>query len=53
MENHDLSDKSNNLAYTVENNLFVQTPDGKKYDVTSDTDKGIVNGQSVHRNELE
>ena len=30
MENHDLSDKSNNLAYTVENNLFVQTPDGKK-----------------------
>lgn len=52
MENHDLSDKSNNLAYTVENNLFVQTPDGKKYDVTSDTDKGIVNGQSVHRNEF-
>lgn len=52
MENHDLSDKSNNLAYTLENNLFVQTPDGKKYDVTSDTDKGIVNGQSVHRNEF-
>jgi dipeptidyl-peptidase-4 len=52
MDNHDLSDKSNNLAYTIENNLYVQTPEGKEYAVTNDTDKGIVNGQSVHRNEF-
>jgi len=52
MDNHDFSDKSNHLAYTVENNLYIQTPYGKEYAVTNDTDKGIVNGQSVHRNEF-
>ncbi|MDR0825074.1 MAG: S9 family peptidase [Prevotella sp.] len=52
MSNHDFSDKSNNLAYTIDNNLYVQTPDGKEYAVTKDDDKGIVNGQAVHRNEF-
>lgn len=52
MDNHDLSAKSANLAYTMDNNLYVQTPVGKTYTVTDDSDKGIVNGQSVHRNEF-
>ena len=52
MASHDFSDKSNSLAYTIDNNLYVQTPGGKEYAVTNDSEKGIVNGQSVHRNEF-
>ena len=52
MDNHDLSAKSRMLAYTKDNNLYVQTQDGKEYAVTNETDKGIVCGQSVHRNEF-
>lgn len=52
MASHDFSDKSNNLAYTIDNNLYIQTPGGKEYVVTNGSDKGIVNGQSVHRNEF-
>lgn len=50
----------NVVAYTVNNNLFVywESPESdkflgpKNYTVTSDTNKGIVNGQSVHRDEF-
>lgn len=52
MSNHDLAEKSRMLAYTKENNLFVQTADGKEYPVTRESDKGIVSGQAVHRNEF-
>lgn len=52
MSNHDLSEKSKMLAYTKENNVYVQTADGKEYPVTNESDKGIVSGQSVHRNEF-
>lgn len=52
MSDHDLSENNRYLAYTKENNLYVQSPDGKEYAVTNDTDKGIVSGQSVHRNEF-
>lgn len=52
MGNHDLSEKSRMLAYTKENNLFVQTSDGQEYPVTNESDKGIVSGQAVHRNEF-
>lgn len=50
-ENTDMSETSGFLAYTIENNVYVS--DGKKHHIiTSDRDKGIVNGQSVHRNEF-
>lgn len=42
---------SRSLAYTIENNLFVTTADGKTQQVTREP-KGIVCGQSVHRNEF-
>lgn len=41
----------NALAYTVKNNLFWQK-NGKTFQITSDPDENIVNGQAVHRNEF-
>ncbi|KAF0196947.1 MAG: dipeptidyl aminopeptidase IV, partial [Bacteroidetes bacterium] len=39
------------IAYTIDNNLFIN--DGKTdITVTNDENKGIVNGQTVHRNEF-
>lgn len=52
--NEDLHNASANAAYTVENNLYVARPGtGKRLNtpVTSDGADGIVNGQSVHRQE--
>jgi len=40
------------LAYTQGNNLFIVTAAGKTQQVSHDTDAGIVNGQSVHRQEF-
>ncbi|NOY51090.1 MAG: prolyl oligopeptidase family serine peptidase [Chlorobi bacterium] len=42
---------NNNIAYTIKNNLFVAV-NGEKIQITSDENPGIVNGQSVHRNEF-
>ncbi len=39
------------LTYTKENNLFIKKGD-KETAVTNDTDKAIVNGQTVHRSEF-
>ena len=52
MTNFDISDKSRSLTYTKDNNLYIQTADGKEYAVTNEADKGIVCGQAVHRNEF-
>ena len=46
--NQDWNKNSRSLAYTIANNLFVTTADGKTHQVT-DEPKGIVCGQSVHR----
>ena len=46
-ENHNYHSKSNQLAYTIENNLFI---DGKP--ITKNADKNIVSGQSIARNEF-
>ena len=46
-ENHQYHSKSNQLAFTIENNLFV---DGKA--VTKNTNKNIVSGQSIARSEF-
>ncbi len=57
---HSLPDEADNadeapvtgfLAYTVDNNLFISDGTGHKA-VTNDLEKGIVNGQTVHRNEF-
>lgn len=44
-------DKSGQIAYTIENNLFLFTKDKKTIQLTNDTDKNVINGQAVHRNE--
>lgn len=40
-----------NVAYTVDNNLFLAKR-GKQLQITNDDDPGIVNGQTVHRVEF-
>jgi len=45
-------DEYQNLAYTVENNLYMITRDRREWTVTNDKDEHIINGQSVHRNEF-
>lgn len=45
-------DKYQNVAFTLDNNLYMVDRDRKMHEVTTDTDPGIVNGQSVHRNEF-
>jgi len=49
--NTDFDPSGKYLAYTVENNLFVNNG-MTDVAVTTDSNKGIVNGQSVHRNEF-
>jgi dipeptidyl-peptidase-4 len=49
--NIDIHKESKAVAYTVENNLYVAIQ-GKEIAVTRDDKKGIVNGQSVHRDEF-
>jgi dipeptidyl-peptidase-4 len=45
-------DENMNVAYTVENNLFLVTRDKKTHRVTDDKNKDIINGRSVHREEF-
>jgi dipeptidyl-peptidase-4 len=40
-----------NVAYTVDNNLFVAIR-GRQVQITNDDNENIINGQSVHRNEF-
>ncbi|PJA98261.1 MAG: S9 family peptidase [Ignavibacteriales bacterium CG_4_9_14_3_um_filter_30_11] len=49
-ENLDLS-VNNDVAYTIENNLYI-TKDKVNFQITKDENKGIVNGQTVHRVEF-
>lgn len=50
-ENVVFHEKSSNVAYTIKNNLFCAV-NGKSFQVTGDENPGIVNGQTVHRNEF-
>jgi len=47
----DLEKTNYGIAYTIDNNLFV-AQNNKQIQITNDDDKGIVNGQSVHRSEF-
>ncbi len=49
--NIDYHAKSKNLAYTIDNNLFVVNPSGSNA-ISNETNKGIVYGQAAHRSEF-
>ncbi|WP_338373074.1 S9 family peptidase [Dysgonomonas capnocytophagoides] len=50
--NFDFTKEGRAFAYTKDNNLYILDSGSKETAITSDSDKGIVNGQSVHRNEF-
>ena len=50
-QNTDYSGKAKAVAYTIDNNLYVATPDNPGWVVTANEDKNIVSGQSIARNE--
>jgi dipeptidyl-peptidase 4 len=50
-ENMDFETVTGKIAFTKENNLYVSI-NGFTAAVTNDSDKGIVNGKTVHRNEF-
>ncbi|SHF52293.1 dipeptidyl-peptidase-4 [Dysgonomonas macrotermitis] len=50
--NNDFSKEGKAIAYTRDNNLYILDTDSRETAITADTDKGIVNGQAVHRNEF-
>jgi len=50
-ENVVFHQRSGNVAYTLDNNLFCAI-NGESFQVTDDEDPGIVNGQDVHRREF-
>ncbi|MGN6476098.1 MAG: DPP IV N-terminal domain-containing protein, partial [Flavipsychrobacter sp.] len=45
-------DKSKNIAYTIDNNLYMVTADKKTFAVTNENNKNIISGHSVHREEF-
>lgn len=51
-DNHEFSADGKWMSYTLNNNLFIVNSQGETVAVTNDTVVGIVNGQSVHRNEF-
>ncbi|PSL46060.1 dipeptidyl-peptidase-4 [Chitinophaga niastensis] len=51
-ENITVNPQSQQIAYTVKNNLFVRSADGAVQAITNDTDINIINGKSVHREEF-
>ena len=51
-ENQTFDAAKNNLAFTEDNNLYFFNKNKEKIVVTSETNKGIVSGQSISRNEF-
>lgn len=50
--NHDYHAKSNHLAYTIDNDLYVAIPGKERLVVFSSNDPNIVTGQAIHRYEF-
>ena len=50
-ENIDKSKSTNNIAYTIDNNLFIAV-NGEQIQISHDENTEIVNGQTVHRVEF-
>ncbi len=51
-ENVHIENKTKQIAYTVDNNLYLKDSRGATQAVTNDADKNIISGQAVHRNEF-
>ena len=51
-ENANFSEEGQFVAFTQGDDLFVALADGKTKQITGDGGNGIVNGQTVHRNEF-
>lgn len=51
-ENQTFDSKKENLAYTIENNLYINTKSNQKIAVTNESNKGIVSGQTISRSEF-
>jgi dipeptidyl-peptidase-4 len=51
-ENATLQKETGNVAYTKENNLYLQKADGTTLAVTNNADKNIVSGQAIARSEF-
>lgn len=52
MKNKEYSPSQDLLAFTIDNNLYIKDGQGVEKTITSDSNKRIVNGQSVHQNEF-
>ena len=50
--NVDLDKTNFNVAYTIDNNLFIKRKNGETDQVSNEENKGIVYGQAVHRFEF-
>ena len=50
-ENVDISPNSENIAFTIENNLFITNGKNDNIKVTDNSDKNIVSGQAIARSE--
>ncbi|MGL4780964.1 MAG: S9 family peptidase [Bacteroidales bacterium] len=50
--NRDLNRVAKNIAYTVDNNLYISDSNNISKAITNDSNKGIVNGQAVHQREF-
>ena len=48
-QNSEFSEQALAMAYTIDNNLFIQDSKGTTHQITSDDEADIVNGQAVHR----
>jgi len=51
-ENVTLQIDTGNIAFTLENNLYIQKADGEIIAVTNNSDKNIVSGQAIARSEM-
>jgi dipeptidyl-peptidase-4 len=51
-ENQTYNNKTEQLAYTINNNLFVNSSDGKTIEITKNGNKEIVSGQTYARSEF-
>jgi dipeptidyl-peptidase 4 len=52
IDNQSFSPDQKLIAYTKDNNLFLNSADSKEIQITSDKDTNIVNGQAAHRSEF-
>src|SRR5690606_23734643 len=51
-QNKTLQKETGNVAYTIDNNLYIKTAAGKTIAVTKNDDKNIVSGQAIARSEF-